>query len=523
MEIIVKYSGEYELFLSELEDSGIISSENLGQGYAVIDIETDMIGSLTEFPSVEDIEVPKDVFLNEFPAENNCEKGFEFRFGRYSGKGVIVGIIDTGIDYTNSEFRRSDGRTRIISVWDQRENGTPPAGFLSGAEYTEEMLNKALSSSSPFSVVKRTDNSGHGTAVAGIAAGSRRGAAYESDIIAVCVGSAESEDTKSVQLMKGIRYVIDKARMLKRPAAINISFGMNEGSHRGDSLFESYLSAVSSEWKTSVIIPTGNEGGAGHHYEGQLQSGETLDIGFFTAAAIRSFYLSMWKNYTDRISAELFLPDGKSTGVINRFTTASNVQINGLSITSIYGQPSQRSVFQEIFYDIRPAGGMIPAALWTLRLRAESIVDGHFDIWLPTVEQVTAATYFVNPSENLTMTIPSTASRVIRTAGYNAATNAYAAFSGRGATFPEYIYPDVSAPAVNVSVPTLSGGFDSFTGTSFAAPLVTGIAAQLMEWGIVCGNSPFMYGEKLKAELRLLARRTEGMIYPNIIYGYGLI
>ena len=524
MEIIVKYSGEYVDFLSEFEDIAVITAEDLGQGFAVVNIAPEMIDQLYTLPSVEDIEIPKDVFLNDYTAENsNCTNGFEFRIGSYSGKKVLVGIIDTGIDYTNPEFLTADGRTRIVYLWDQSQEGQPPKGFNSGAEYTRERINTALLSSSPFSVVPRTDYSGHGTAVAGIAAGNRIGAAYQAEIIAVKVGNANSEGVRTVQLMKGLRYVIDRARELKMPVAINISFGMNEGSHRGDSLFESYLTAVSSEWKTSIIIPTGNEGGAGHHYEGQLQNGETLDIGFFTAAAIQGFYLSIWKNYTDLISAELFLPDGKSTGVIYRYVTNSNVLINGLSVTSIYGQPSQRSVFQEIFYDIRPAGGMIPSALWTLRIRAENIVNGHLDIWLPTVEQVTAATYFVDSSEKLTMTIPSTAARIIRAAGYNAGTGAFAAFSGRGAEFPEYIYPDVAAPAVNVSAPSLGGGIDSFTGTSFAAPLVTGISAQLMEWGIVCGNSPFMYGEKLKAELRLIAERSSDGKYPNIIYGYGTL
>lgn len=524
MEIIVKYSGDFEQFISGLEDIGVFRPVDLGQGFAVLDISADMISVLEALPLVEDIELPKSVFLNNsFTPPVSCPGLPDFRRSLYSGAGVLVGIIDTGVDYTNREFLLPDGRTRIAAIWDQSAQGTPPPGFFEGAEYSREKIDSALLSADPFSVIPRTDISGHGTAVAGIAAGNTTGAAYASELIVVRVRSASGEDEKTTQLMKALRYVITKAAQLQKPAAINISYGMNQGSHRGDSLFESYISAVSREWKTTIVIPTGNEGGAGHHYEGRLSNGEELDIGFFTAKGIDSFYLSMWKNYTDIISAELFLPDGKSTGVINRYTTNTNAVADGLSVTSVFGQPSARSVFQEIFYDIRPAGGTIPQALWTLRLRAESIVDGHFDIWLPTIEQVTADTYFTDPGDTLTMTIPSTAAGIIRVAGFDSRTGAAAAFSGRGTRCPGEVLPDVSAPAVNVAAPSLSGGFDSLSGTSFASPAVTGYAAQLMQWGIVCGNSKFMYGERVKAELRLAAQRSRDINYPDPSLGYGRI
>ena len=524
MEIIVRYSGDFEEFITGLEDLGIFRPVDLGQGYAVIGISADMIPLLETLPLVEDTELPKDIFLeNDFTDPGNCPEIPDFRRSLYSGSGVLIGIIDTGVDYTNKEFRLPDGRTRIAAMWDQSADGTPPAGFYEGAEYSRDRINTALFSADPFSVIAKTDISGHGTAVAGIAAGNSTGVAYESELIVVCVRSASGEGEKTTQLMKGLRYVITKAAQLKKPVAINISYGMNEGSHRGDSLFETYISAVSGEWKTTIVIPTGNEGGAGHHYEGDLKEGEQLDIGFFTAQGIESLYLSMWKNYTDIISAELFFPDGKSTGVINRFTTSTKSVIDGLSVTSVFGQPGVRSVFQEIYYDIRPAGGIIPQALWTLRLRAGSIADGHFDIWLPTIEQVTAKTYFTDPEDTLTMTIPSTAQGIIRTAGFDRRTGAAAVFSGRGKRCPGEIFPDVSAPAVEVTAPSLTGGFDSLSGTSFAAPVITGYAAQLMEWGIVCGNSPFMYGERVKAEIRLRAQRSRELPYPDPSLGYGRI
>ena len=523
MEIILRYSGTFEEFLSELALYVNIRVTDLGQGFAAAEVSDDMPAFLRSLPFIEDIELSKDIFLNETEDFIPCPSDPELRPKLYSGRGVIVGIIDTGIDYRDPRFRTADGRTRIISIWDQSIDGSPPAGFYKGSEYSAFRINEALSSPDPKRIVPHTDFSGHVTAVAGIAAGNTFGAAYNSDIIVVKVRQAENEYSKTTQIMKALRYIIDKARSLRRPLAVNISYGMNEGSHRGDSLFESYISAVSSEWKLSVIIPTGNEGAAGHHYEGRLNTGETLDIGFFTSAGIRSLYLSIWKNYIDEISCELFLPGGESTGVINRFSSPAFSAAGGLAISSVYGQPTRRSAAQEIFYDIRPAGRDIPAGAWELRMKAGSIGSGHIDIWLPTLEQVGAGTYFADPSDRLTMTIPSTCRKVIRTAGFDRITGAAAAFSGRGAGCPDDIMPDIAAPAVNISAPTPGGGIGSFTGTSFAAPFITGYAALLMEWGIVCGNSPFMYGEKLKARLRLAATRDPSIRYPDPSTGYGKI
>ncbi len=522
MEIIVKYSGAFVDLLSEAAQLGTLRAENLGQGYAIVDWDG-AADQLYTVPAIEDIEMPREIFLNDDGLSGNCNESAVFRAQRFSGKGVLVGIIDTGVDYTSSEFRTADGKSRIAALWDQTAAGTAPEGFLSGAEYVQEQINEALLSGNPFSYIARTDASGHGTAVAGIAAGSTLGRAYQSELIVVRVSRSSTEQTLTTSLMRGVRYVIDTARRLRKPVAVNISYGMNEGSHRGDSLFERYLTAVAGEWKTTITVALGNEASAGHHYSGFMRSGEVQSIPFFTAALNGSFYLSIWKNYTDRLSAELLLPDGSSTGVINRFSSRTSIRAGELFVTAFYGQPTQRSVFQEIFFDIRPLEGRIPAALWTLRLTAEEIVSGRVDVWLPTTEQVTTATRFVNPDEELTMTIPSTADRILRVGGYDRRTDAIASFSGKGISCPEGIYPDVAASAVDVPAPTLSGGIGSFTGTSFAAPQVTGLAAQLMEWGIVCGNAPFMYGEKVKAEIRLLARRSRSIPYPDIAYGYGLI
>ncbi len=529
MEVIIKFSGDFDFLLTQLSrEPSVETIEDLGQGFAVVTLANDNVSVLNSYPVVEDIEMPKNVWLNDTSRVSSCVSAAQNENGYgLTGQGVIVCIIDTGIDYTHPDFRNSDGSTRILSFWDQTGTGQPPSGFSSGKEFTLEMLNNALFSSDPLSVTGRLDINGHGTAVAGIAAGNGKtdpyfkGVAPMADIIAVRVKPAGDDFSRSTELMRALKYVIYKSREFGRPASINISYGMNQGSHMGDSLFEEYLTSISSVWKTSISVPTGNEGGAGHHYSGIISSNQTKNIDFFTASGIDRFYISIWKNFADEIAFELVTPEGKRTGWIDTADPIRDFRIGNLAINVVYSMPTRYSVSQEIFFAIQSSAGFISAGAWQIRLRAGAIVDGQFDIWLPTVEEVTTGTYFSSPDNYLTMTIPSTARKIIRTAGYNDTLDSSAEFSGVGNIDTSMQMPDISAPAVGIIAPRIGGGYDSFTGTSFAAPFVTGAAALMMEQGIVRGYSPFLYGEKIKAYLRRSAIRSDNMKYPNPVSGYG--
>lgn len=523
MEVIVKYNGD----IFSVADKTGAQAERLSEGYAILTLPDGSLDELYLFTEIEDIEIPKRLYLETSKQlSSSCITAVQSMTGQgLSGEGVIVAVIDSGIDYTHYAFRYENGETRIISLWDQTIEGSPPNGFNEGTEYSREQINHALLQDLPFMTIPSRDIQGHGTAVAGIAAGSSEmnsGVAYASELIIVKVGRRGSDFfAQSTDIMRALRYCIDKARALGRPAAINLSFGMNNGSHDGTSLFEEFITSAANEWKVVIVTPTGNEGAAGHHYECRISQGQTKDIRFFTASGIEGFYISMWKSFVDSFSLELIYPDGTGSGIIRAEDHRKTVSSPGLITDIIYGQPTRYSSDQEIFISVRARDGYISSGAWTIRLRPSAVFNGRISLWLPATEEVGTRTYFSEPSVYNTMTIPSTAKKVIRVSGYNDSIGSIAPFSGVGSRDDTEMMPDISAPSVNITAPAPGGGYDSVTGTSFAAPFVTGSAALIMEWGIVRGNAPFLYGERLKAFLRLGAKRRQDAEYPAPSFGYG--
>lgn len=530
VELIVKYHGDIVGPVAKL--GGKV--ELLYQGYAIVTIHPARIPELYAYPQIEHIELPKLLSFEQSKALGpTCIQAVQLSpLWNLRGEGVIIAVIDTGLDYQHLDFRNEDGSTRIRYIWDQTaKEGSHPKGFLAGAEYDREQINAALRSDNPQKLVPYKDTNGHGTAVTGIAAANGRGTQGESmgaapgaDIISVKLGSrGYASFARTTELMRAIKYVIEKARQLEEPVAINISFGMNNGSHRGDSLFETYIDDISSEWKSVIVIPTGNEGGAGHHYRGTLKEFETEEIEFFSAPGISNFFVTLWKDIADTLSVEMILPGGRSSGMLNVDNQFKVFRDGNLKVRIIYGQPSHYSLAQQIYFNVEAIEGTIKPGLWKIRIHTGEIVSGEINLWLPSLEAVTKDTFFSYATTENTLTIPSTARRVIAVAGYQERTESVLDFSGRGPDEPNAQKPDLAAPASAIISSQSGGGYDAFTGTSFAAPFVTGSAALMMQWGIVRNNDPFLYGERVKAFLRLGAKRSPNRRYPNSTWGYGTL
>ena len=595
-ELIVKYNGN----LSALAAMGI-GVEELLAGYAVLTVPEELVDAVAELPEIEYVEKPKRLFfavdnlpmdeLSEGRAsadslfaeyhsmeqakEASCILPVTVREPYLNGESVVVGIVDSGIDYRNRHFRNADGMSRILYLWDQTlpweeaaagdtmETGgrteeagetalaaerRPPEGFLLGTEFDKAQIDAALAADSPaegFLLVPSRDVSGHGTAVAGIAAGSGvggyEGVAPQSYLIVVKLGAVDPDSfPRTTELMRAVTYVVKKAQQLGMPLALNLSFGNTYGAHNGSSLLERFLDNASEVGRTVICVGSGNEGASAGHVQGNVgAAGGRLSVGDtgYTELAVAAYEtalnVQLWINYADSYRITLRSPGGEEIQLPENGFGKLSFLMEQTVILVYMGEPTPYAVAQEIYFDFIPQRNYIASGVWIFRLEFVSGVTGQYYFYLPSAGVRNSGTRFFEPSPQVTLTIPSTAQKVVTVAAYDSVYEAYADFSGRGYMYPERtmglaaagaVKPDLAAPGVNILAPDTFGGYGYFTGTSFATPFVTGAAALLMQWGIVRGNDLFLYGEKVKAYLRRGARALRGESeLPNERVGYGAL
>ena len=516
-DLIVKYTGSLQKYVSD-----IVQIVELYNEYAIITVPENLVEAVSDWPEVEYIEKPKRLYFQIAQGKRaSCISLVQIPPLSLTGRGVLVAIIDSGIDYRHQEFLNPDGSSRILYLWDQMAVGTPPSGYTMGREFTQEDLNQSLSEGGAADTV---DTSGHGTAVAAIAAGNS-GVAYESELIVVRLGQPRAESfPRTTELMQAVNYVIEKAVEIGRPVAINLSFGNTYGSHAGNSLVETYLDDMSNFWKSVLVIGTGNEGNAAGHTEAILQMGRDTEIPFLIQSYETSLNIQIWKSYVDDILLELISPEGQRVGYFQPILGPQRFTLGQTEVLIYYGEPSPFSLYQEIFVDFIPKQNYLDSGQWRFRLIPERIADGRVNFWMPTHTILNSGTRFLYPSPEHTLTIPSTALRAISVGAYDSIRNVYADFSGRGNNINGIGKPDLVAPGVGIRTAAPGNQYVTVDGTSFAAPFVTGSSALLMQYGIVDGNDPFLYGEKVKAYLRYGAQPLPGITeYPNPLIGWGTL
>lgn len=562
--LILFYNGSLEEIQKEIPFSFIPLLGN----FAILFIQEKYLPAFLAYPQVLYVELSRPIYENALTGiASSCLPDYNIITGRnvnettLTGKGTVIAILDSGVDYTHPDFRNTDGSTRILAYWDQslpfiHNHFSINNPYNLGIIFSEEDLNQLLTGANNFSFFDSStptalgsaseslspseDSSGHGTHIAGICAGNGRvsngknqGVAPESSLIVVKLkNDASSVYSDYANLMMAVDFSVRFTNSLFLPLSINISYGSNDGSHTGNSLLELFMEQVSFYGKNIISVATGNEGRTRRHASLNIGSSLTKSsykksLSFTIAPGERSLYLEIWQVFADDFSYELLAPSGSQSFT---FPATPGIYTYMIADTTIYltiNNPTPYQPFRQYFLSFSPNTSFIPSGTWTLRITSiptGKIVDGRLQLWLPSKDATNSATGFTTPSSDMTFTIPSTASSVISVSGYDSSLDIFASFSGQGFSNTMYTKPDLCAPAVNILSTAPGGGYTIQTGTSMASPFVAGAAALLMQYGIVQGNDPFLYGEKLKAYLWKSARALPAFSeYPNEKVGWGAL
>lgn len=460
----------------------------------------------------------------------------------FSGKGVLVGFVDTGIDYTNSAFVNADQTTKIKYIWDQSiDSERYPENIFYGTEYSSEEINLALQSDNPLTVVESTDLIGQGTAMACVAAGYHilekgfSGVATEASIIAVKLKPSKTyikdfygipQDAICYQvndIMMGIEYLINKAKLLQSPIVICIGVASSQGSHKGEDIFSNYLIETGNRTGVAIVVAAGNEGDQNHHYYGSINLSRDYDIvELKVGLEDKNFSMELWGNLPNLLTVEMYAPNGE---MIYQLLPDISGTRNGIanfldSIIFIDAYVSETySEEQLVLFRFKN----LQEGIWRFRISGTSDLTSSFHIWLPITGFISSETFFLRPDPNTTLSIPGNAVNTITIASYDPVQSVIDPSSGRGFTSINLPKPDVTAPGVNILVPTIDDSFETLSGTSLAAAYAAGVTVGLLEWGIIRGFFPSMNSVIARYFLTNSAIRSPDRIYPNPIWGFGRI
>ena len=462
------------------------------------------------------------------------------------GQGVLIGFVDTGIDYQNPLFRKADGSSRILGIWDQTlETGAPDPvnGFqaLYGTQYSKEEIDQALAAPDPLALVPSADENGHGTFLASVAAGGEdpdqdfTGAAPKASIAMVKLKPAKEylrdfylirEGADAYQendIMMGVAYLLHLARRFSMPLVICLGLGTNQGSHVGKSPLGLYLDDINIYAGTAVITAAGNETGYGHHYRAVTRPEETLQtVELNVGEKDSGFSMEFWAQDVDIYRVGFISPTGEVVDPLPSSTEEENVirfLVEQTEITVFSSIVNTATGSQMVFIRFKdPMPG-----IWNLTVSSALNVTGAFHIWLPSRGFISDTTYFLRPDPDTLVTGPGNSQYALTVSAYDHTTGGIYIRSSRGFSRSGQIKPELAAPGVNITGAGLRSGFVQRSGTSAAAAHAAGAAAILLHWGILERNDPFMNTSAIKTYLIRGAKRNPALTYPNREFGYGTL
>lgn len=548
---VVAYDGNIKKEIDDINDASIFFIDD---NFAILSIKLqNYMETIRSIKSIIYIELNGIYTLGESPVEDSKAPIFHRNPSlNLRGSGVVVAIVDTGIDYLNNEFMREDETTRILRIWDQTiDSGKIPDGFISGSEYTEEDINKAIQAQkqgqNPYDIVPSKDDYGHGTKMAGIvgARGINReivGVAPDCEFIIIKLQEASKEYVdfyyakgdkakyRNTDIIMALKYLYELSFTLNKPMIIYLPLGSNLGDHAGASILERYVDTkISGRNSLFVVTSTGNQGNTDTHTSGEIKSnGDSQIIELNCGKEQKGLVLQIYAQRPSKIKLGILSPSGERFENTNPRKT-KHILINdapiwkfiyeGTTVQVTYDSPDEFTGDDKFVIKIEG----ITEGVWRFILTSNNIVDGKYYAWILQRELLAENTRFLNPSPYTTLTIPGTAKTIINTSYYNQNNGAIVSESGRGYTMKDYIQPIITAGGINAITTKPGGGTITMSGASVAGAILAGCCALIIQWAVVDGNDPQMYATKLQAYIIRGARKREGDTYPNRQWGYGIL
>lgn len=519
----------------------------LDERNAIIITEEDKIEDIKKIADLVNYEeIPEIYTLTEIsPVEaSNALKFINNENLRLNGSGTLIGLIDTGIDYLNNEFLREDGSSRIFRLWDQTlPNGKPIYGLRYGVEYTNDNINEAIklnnNKGNPYSIVPSRDEIGHGTMMASILGATGKnpdilGMAPNCDFVVVKLQQADKEklaesyiDSKvpmygSLNIILALRYFTSLASEFDKPISIYIPLGSNLGGHQGNNILESVINRYTGFSKLVIVTNTGNQGNTDTHTEGKLTKEVRLsDIPLRVGRLQKKLPIQIWVRQGIIADLAIISPSGELINKLNPKTASNRVikffyEETEMNINYIYPEKDTG----DALINIRASN--LKEGVWIFRLSSNDVMDSEYFAWIPQRELIDENTKFLRSSTNTTMTIPSTANRVIATSYYNQTTRGIVSDSGRGYPVSDIIKPDVTAGGINAVVTTTGGGTRNISGGSVAGAVVAGGCALILQWAVILGNDLEINYKKIRSYIISGTDKRPGDIYPNSQWGFGI-